>query len=502
MLHWLVLLVSLLVPTAAAGGKLEASILVVQMEDGFGRDCPMPIAGFCLFTIREEGGPTNHSIDAYQRIEYAGIATDFSDLRSLFGEHWLLPDEELKVRGSDLFFPNPISPLLTTTWGGMEHPEGPVRLHMGEENFSLTMPRPSWGDPTAPWEGYETVFPYAEEGGVGYDQIGPFNRPTGTTTDEYLWQVPGLCKAEECQSVTATTKATYDESTPNVHFGLEFFEFEVATDPVALDSFNATGAQGDANHATRATWENEPVDVAEPDAPSDGVDEFGQDPHLSVPPGKPSPSPPPTRPIHLQSQLPQSPPPDRTLPLLITVAAATGAILAALGAALYSRFTNRTEALESEMRNRLLGIIQEQPGICLSDAAERLGVARNTVRHHLRVLERVQLVRVVQEGALSTFYPAGPVPAVKVPAWLRRNETCLAILREARARPEGLSREEVHRLLPEVPARTRNYNVARLLGVGALVEWAAPDGRKLLRAAEGAPGGAPASGGGSSPGAA
>lgn len=167
---------------------------------------------------------------------------------------------------------------------------------------------------------------------------------------------------------------------------------------------------------------------------------------------------------------------------MVIGAATSCALLFALGYALYSRFNNKDEALKSEMRNRILALIRDNPGICLSDAAERMGVARNTIRHHLRVLERVGLVRVEDDANLKVYYPAG-AQAIQVPAWLRRNETCLRILRAIAESATGLSREDVRALLPEMPDRTRNYHLQRLLSVGALEQVEDGSGAPRLRVA-------------------
>jgi predicted transcriptional regulator len=136
--------------------------------------------------------------------------------------------------------------------------------------------------------------------------------------------------------------------------------------------------------------------------------------------------------------------------------------------------------LESEVRNRILALVRENPGLCLSDAAERMGVARNTVRHHLRILARVGLIRVANEANLKVYYPAGAQP-LKVPAWLRRNETCLAILRAVAESATGLAREDVRTLLPDLPDRTRNYHLQRLVSVGALVQVEDQGGSKRFQ---------------------
>lgn len=142
--------------------------------------------------------------------------------------------------------------------------------------------------------------------------------------------------------------------------------------------------------------------------------------------------------------------------------------------------------MQSETRERLLALIRERPGICLTEAAASLGLARNAILHHVRILTHVQLVRVEAEGGMRMLYLAG-ARASTLPPWLRRNEACLMIIRNIQKTSVGLPREEVHRLLPEVPSRTRNYYLKRMLAAGVIIQVRTPDGERRLRFVEAAP---------------
>jgi hypothetical protein len=59
---------------------------------------------------------------------------------------------------------------------------------------------------------------------------------------------------------------------------------------------------------------------------------------------------------------------------------------------------------------------------------------------------------------------------------------CAAIVRALQANPQGLPREAVHALLPDVPTRSRNYNIRKLLAVGVVEQVETAKGLKVLRA--------------------
>jgi predicted transcriptional regulator len=461
-------------------GTLDARVLVLDVEDAHGRDCRIPSAGFCFVQV-EGDGAANTTIDAYQRIEYVGVATDFSGARQATGDVWLLPDgSSLMLRGSDLVLPHPVFVLVTEWWTSQERPPESDRLEMSDKSIRLTYVEPSWPPGTRPktWE-----LEYNDA--VGYEQFGPYNRPTGNSTDNYLTQTRFAVCGEDDYACSPTFRKPFDivpKAAPNVRWGLEWYDVQVALDPDGLSIPPAF-----VHEASLATWsQRKALDENQtlPGYMKTSSLETIADAELGAHPRQREPQP--SFPVagvpkEIRKGPPEGPEGGPSLAFVAGVAVAT-AVLAALGITLYSRFNNKAEALASEARARLLALIRENPGICLSDVAERMGVARNTIRHHLRVLERVQLVRVAKEGNLQVFYAVGS-QALQAPAWLRRNETCLAILRAVAQSATGLAREEVHKLLPEVPDRTRNYHLKRLLSVGALVQAEDESGGKRLRVA-------------------
>jgi predicted transcriptional regulator len=186
-----------------------------------------------------------------------------------------------------------------------------------------------------------------------------------------------------------------------------------------------------------------------------------------------------------------APSPDATAPPVVPLRVATAAALlpVALGAALYSRFHGRPGVLRSGTRERLVGVVRLHPGVSVTDAAGLMGLARNAVQHHVRLLERVGIVRVEDARGRKALYLRDAPPSDAPPAWLLKNAACAAVVRALHERPEGLPREAVHGLMKDLPERTRNYNIQKLLAVGVMEQVETPGGRKVLRATRPACGG-------------
>lgn len=107
---------------------------------------------------------------------------------------------------------------------------------------------------------------------------------------------------------------------------------------------------------------------------------------------------------------------------------------------LFSRFT-RHDVLDHERRARLFECVRSNPGIAFGEAARHLDLAPGVVQHHLRLLERHDLVRRLRDGRTSRLYPRGPKPDPP---------TTLA---PARARVLAMLREHPGLTTPELAAR-------------------------------------------------
>lgn len=116
-------------------------------------------------------------------------------------------------------------------------------------------------------------------------------------------------------------------------------------------------------------------------------------------------------------------------------------------AGLYARL-RPSAVLEHPVRQRLVALFAQRPGLTLREAQRELDLANGAMTYHLRTLEKAGLVRVVPDGMLRRVYPAGHPRVAPVPPLSER------VLDVVRARGEatpsvvaealGVSRQSVH----------------------------------------------------------
>lgn len=71
----------------------------------------------------------------------------------------------------------------------------------------------------------------------------------------------------------------------------------------------------------------------------------------------------------------------------------------------YSRYDD-SDPLEHEDRETVFETIDDSPGVYLSELSEQTGVSLSTLRHHVRVLERENLIAAARVRGRRRFYPA------------------------------------------------------------------------------------------------
>lgn len=79
------------------------------------------------------------------------------------------------------------------------------------------------------------------------------------------------------------------------------------------------------------------------------------------------------------------------------------------GVALYSRLA-RSELLDNGHRDRVYKLVQEHPGLGLSEIMERCGLGWGTTVYHLDRLERAGFVASERAGLHRCYFPVGTVP--------------------------------------------------------------------------------------------
>lgn len=81
-------------------------------------------------------------------------------------------------------------------------------------------------------------------------------------------------------------------------------------------------------------------------------------------------------------------------------------VKAGVGLPLYSRLS-KDELLDNDTRRRVYEVLQEDPGLRLSEVARRADCSTSTARYHLRRLKREDMVRAAGEPRMQRWFPAG-----------------------------------------------------------------------------------------------
>lgn len=461
---------------AAAGGSLETPVAVLVVEDGFDA-CAAPVAGFCAFDADASGDPGDWSVDAYQQVAYVGVAAN----GSLVG----LDDRSLVVHGDELYVEHPAFRVATWAWESVRDdvplPEG-YDVRSTRDNVTVEYVGPSTKDPFHPMAPRAWSYEHGNEQGVGYDRAGPFLQPTGTDTDHDVDGIRASCAVVPVEPCASGTQAVVDaatQATPDVRFGFEFYDVEVASDPSELG--------GDAPHGNAGGRPNARASAASPLAPgrrdAPAPHPAPADDGSSAPPARPAlpasavRSGPTAGPASVQAaggRVAVSP--------FLAAAAVVGAVLL-LAAGLYTRLS-RGAVPRQEARQAILRAVEARPGIRLADLVNDVGMGRTAVAYHVGVLERAGLLDVVARGnrkciALKGVLAEAPVTGLK----LRGHVVRTLLLDAVRRAPEGLARRDAHVLLADVPRRTRNHTIRILTRDGILCEAPGADGEPRLFAA-------------------
>lgn len=123
----------------------------------------------------------------------------------------------------------------------------------------------------------------------------------------------------------------------------------------------------------------------------------------------------------------------------------------------YSRYDD-SDPLDHEAREAVFGVVKERPGAYLSEVAKRAGLPLSTTRHHIRVLEREDLVSGAKVRGKRRFYPAN-TSGIELTAAL--NDEATAAVLDAIARLSGASVSDLANNLGRDPS-TISYHLQRL----------------------------------------
>jgi predicted transcriptional regulator len=121
----------------------------------------------------------------------------------------------------------------------------------------------------------------------------------------------------------------------------------------------------------------------------------------------------------------------------------------------------------SEVRQRLSGLVRDQPGITITDLGKQVGLSHSTVSYHLRILEQAGEVQSRRDGRTVRFYANGQWEdlATRLRPLLAR-ERVRAILKLVHERPT-VNPFNIAREL-EVSVPTVMWHLGKLRDYGAL----------------------------------
>jgi len=130
-------------------------------------------------------------------------------------------------------------------------------------------------------------------------------------------------------------------------------------------------------------------------------------------------------------------------------------------AGLFTRL-HSDKILDHPRRNEIFEFVRHNPGERLEIVRRALGLANGPMLHHVRVLDRANVVRVVRSGSMARLYPAGPrVQAQPYLVPVRRR-----VLQELRTTPGITQREIATRV--GLSERAVSYHVGWLTTNGLL----------------------------------
>lgn len=142
---------------------------------------------------------------------------------------------------------------------------------------------------------------------------------------------------------------------------------------------------------------------------------------------------------------------------------------------LYARL-KKEDVLENPIRDDILQVVADQPGISASELGRRLECGWGTLVYHLTVLERLQLVSSTREGRHKRFFVQGRINySDKGAVALLANPAARTILDAVRSRP-GIIQKELSDRLGLSPG-TIAWHIDRLTGQGLVVRE--EDGRSV-----------------------
>jgi predicted transcriptional regulator len=143
---------------------------------------------------------------------------------------------------------------------------------------------------------------------------------------------------------------------------------------------------------------------------------------------------------------------------------AAGSLAAIVGFVLYSRISSIREAMQSAERRSVLKSVEESPGIRLADLARSIGATRNAALHHVRVLEKLRLVRVVSSNHRVAVYPISGLNEIPKRIHTPVQEELIRVI----SNTTNLKGREIRKIMAKWPTRTVYYSLQSLEAQGVI----------------------------------
>lgn len=484
------IILSLLAPIAAAGYSFDGPVILF-VEDEKGSNCSDPTVVGCLFSIEGES-IGNATVDLFLTYQNLWIGTNYSWAAlpaDLVPANLTSEDVTISSEGDDTYVRFSTLREAFAAYNNVPQ-DRPHRdaagLTLSSENVSVYYFGPST---KLPGNANRSVgMDFGE--GAEFDQIGPVNNAFNASSDGWLAPTGIWCKyaaqastwgRQFCDMTWNTTWPLYVNETPNVQFGLQWENVTATTNASALPL--PPRGPPTSNGPEEQPRSRSPLPFADPDA----------EPPLGILSADASAIRPPRPSLPDLADAPRtyvgSPPPARLpppavapeLPPAAGIVTAAVAILAVLGASLYSRFARPEDLLHSRPRQLILDEVQRAPGRTVGDLQRILGVTRTAILYHVAHLERAGLVAIRKEGRAVYLVATVVRPDASIPMKFQADPTARAFVQAPEAAgAAGLPRSDLHRLAATVPRRTRNHVIAELERSG-IISTADP-GRLAIRA--------------------
>jgi predicted transcriptional regulator len=121
----------------------------------------------------------------------------------------------------------------------------------------------------------------------------------------------------------------------------------------------------------------------------------------------------------------------------------------------------------SEVRQRLVALVTENPGVTITDLSRLVGLSHSTASYHLRILEHAGDIEGKRDGRTVRYYAAGQYDDLRTRLQpLLKRERVVAIIKLIQERPEVVPFNIARELEVSVP--TVMWHLGKLRDYGAL----------------------------------